>query len=90
MDITDEVFKRLALELDQAEPIKSQIPAFEAFAVMAALQLALRHPGLVLPVRAIVEKAARDLHAAIAVRSSLAGELLEEGWNEALDDLEVR
>lgn len=90
MEITDEVFKRIALELDQGEPITSQIPCFAAFAVVAALQLALRHPGLLPPVRPVVEKAALDLQAAIAERSPLAAVALEDGWNEALDDREVR
>jgi hypothetical protein len=89
MKVTDEVLKRVALELEQAAPIKSQIPCFEAFAVMGALQLACRHPRLLAPVRPVVEKAARDLQAAIALRAPLAGELLEDGWNEALDEVEI-
>jgi hypothetical protein len=88
MEISDEVFKRLAVELEQAEPIRSQLPCFEAFAILAALQLACRHPRLLPPVRPVVEKAARDLQAAIAARSPLAGELLEDGWNETLDEID--
>ena len=75
----------VARELNAAQPIQSQIPPFEAFSLCAALQLAWRHPALSELQRSMIEKAARDLQAAVRARSSAAGELLELGWDQTLD-----
>jgi hypothetical protein len=80
-----ETFRRLVEELRTAEPIRAQIPALEAYTLLAVLQLAWRHPGLSPRQRAIVEKAGRDLQDAIARRCPFAAETLELGWNPALD-----
>jgi len=83
--VSEEILQKVALELAGADPVRSELPAPEAFTICTVLQLALRHPGLSGWSRAIAEKAARDLHEAIGRRSPAAGELLEQGWNRALD-----
>lgn len=81
----DAQLAQVARELEAAEPVRSAIPAFEAFTLCAALQLAWRHPGLSNLQRAIIEKATRDLQEAIGRRSPTARELLEDGWVCAFD-----
>lgn len=77
----------VAGQLKDAPPVISEIPAFSAFAICAALQLALRHPALIFGTlgRATIERATRDLQAAIRDRSPGAGDLLEQGWDPTLD-----
>lgn len=88
-DVSEELLQKVALELHAADPVRSEIPAPEAFTICTVLQLALRHPGLSGMSKAIAEKAARDLQAAIGRRSPTAGQLLELGWNPACDVAEV-
>jgi len=78
-------FARLARELGAAEPVRAQLPGFEAFTLLGALQFAWRNPGLSDLHRSIVEKAARDLQDAIASRSPYAGQVAELGWDRSHD-----
>lgn len=61
---------RLAAELDAADPVRAQIPAFEAFTLLGAIQFAWRNPGLSELHRKIIEKAGRDLHEAPAAEKA--------------------
>lgn len=62
-----------------------RIDLFTAFAVVATVQLASRHPGFGSAMRRIVERLARLLQAEIASAEPSLAELLEEGWNPAAD-----
>jgi len=81
----EDLIRRLVLELRHAEPVTAQIPAIDAYALLASLQLAWRHPRLSPYQAHVVEKAGRDLQDAIARRCPFAAETLELGWNRALD-----
>jgi hypothetical protein len=76
---------RLARELGAAEPVRAELPAFEAFSLLGALQFAWRNPGLSELHRSIVEKAARDLQEALARRSAYVGQVAELGWQREHD-----
>lgn len=79
------VFLRLVKELQAAEPVRMQMPALEAYTLLAILQLASRHPELSPLQLDLVMKAGRDLQEAIAWRCPFAAETLELGWDPGLD-----
>jgi hypothetical protein len=84
-DQTPAAIRRLAKELQHADPVRMQLPALEAYTVLAIVQFAWRNPGLDPEQKALIERFGRDLQAAIARRAPFAGETLELGWDTSYD-----
>ena len=75
--------QRMAIALANAEPVKAEIPAYNAFVLCGLLQLALRHPAL-LPGTPSYETAAmmiEDLTEVLAGIDPYLKELIEQSKN---------
>jgi hypothetical protein len=66
------------------EVVRMQLPGVEAFAVLAALQLAVRHQGMGESARQIVTVVARALQERLSLTPALAA-LCEAGWHPVHD-----
>ena len=74
------------LALEQAGGmIRVDLGPEEAFALIALLQLACRHPGCLGKPREVAESVGRFVQAAFARHSELLDRFLERGWHEVLD-----
>lgn len=85
--MTDAVAHALAMECvrrkDERFPV--DIDLMGAFQLIAALQLACRHPSFRGPTRAHIEGFARILQARITEPGTAMADVLEQGWNPDLD-----
>ena len=70
--------------LATAPPVEGLIQPGRAWLVMAALQLALRHPEFPDSMRGPVEAFARQLQAIVSVTPTLTA-LAEQGWHAEYD-----
>jgi hypothetical protein len=81
----DEAEVAAALEyLSRREPLQISIQPMMAWALLAQLQLACRHPRNQGPTRRMVERFARQLQGLIAPEGVLA-RLAERGWKPEYD-----
>lgn len=80
-----DTIQRMAVELHASEQIHVAMSAFEAYTVLAIIQLAWRHPDLNDFQKSLIESFGRALQGEIAKRAPFAGETLEAGWNPEYD-----
>ena len=75
--------QRMAIALANAEPVKAEIPAYNAFVLCGLLQLALRHPALLpgTPNYEIAMLMIKDLKEVLGGIDPYLGELIERGEN---------
>ena len=77
--------KAMRQALQRMAPVTLILPPAEAFALLANLQLALRHPGNAGRAREVAEQTARGIQARIAPPGSPLAEVAEMGWREECD-----
>ena len=80
--------QELAALFDANSIIRLPMVAQEAWAAMAYIQLACRHPGATGTTRILAEKVARRIQQIIARPGTRLGELAEAGWH-SVNDLPV-
>jgi hypothetical protein len=79
-------FQAIAHVLESAAPIPIEMGVKEAYALVALLQLALRHPGTVgTPTGRIGHHIARALQGRLGNIDPMISASLEQGWNQELD-----
>lgn len=83
--ITEADLQQIAMELKDSTPLRLQVHPYYAYGVVAALQLASRHPELSAMQKDLVETFGRDLQKMIGSVSKLAAESLEAGWDRSQD-----
>jgi hypothetical protein len=66
------------------QPVILQLGGWEAWALLAQIQLACRHPENNGPTRQVAEQIARQIQAAVATTPALAA-MAEMGWNPRYD-----
>jgi hypothetical protein len=71
-------------ELANAKPLVLQLAPFEAFSLLACLQLAWRHPGLSPAQKAIIETFGRTLETAFEGKPTLE-RVARDGWDRRKD-----
>lgn len=77
----------IAAALAGRQPIELRIDAAVLFNVVAALQLALRHPGMNGDSSHIVRVAAQDMGRALAGDSAVLAQAVAMGWDRQYDEL---
>ncbi len=77
----------LAEHMQKRGPIKVEMDAEIAFAILGCLQLSLRHPGNRGHAAELAEQFARSLQTAIAAGNSDVYSIMERGWLPELDTL---
>jgi hypothetical protein len=76
----------LAKELEACPPLKLDVDAAAALCLIAAVQLASRHPtGRFSPGVQLACRLARRMQEALASHSAETGRLIEQGWHAAYD-----
>lgn len=86
LTMADADLGRAARLLAAAAPIEQRLPAPVALFILAHLQLALRHPGLVESESSrIVREAAHQLGDALIARVPQLRDLVEAGWDPGRD-----
>lgn len=83
--LSEAVCLKVAAELETAEPVTFEVPPFDAFSIVGLLQYAWRNPALDDGQRSMLEQFGRAVQKAVADQCPTAGDLLEDGWNRALD-----
>jgi hypothetical protein len=66
-------------------PLEVFISIAEAWLLITALQLAIRHPALGEPMRQSLENIGRQFQESVVARHPEAADLLERGWDSFFD-----
>lgn len=85
----DQDFQIAYQVLSDERPLAVTIRIQEAWHLVAALQLACRHPGVNGPLQMVIERIAHQFQDAISAAHPEADELIQRGWNPACDVNEV-
>jgi hypothetical protein len=86
MTVSEEKFMRItAAVMSDETPLAVQINIKEAWLLISALQLAIRHPGLSPVMKQTLKKIARDFQQPITQRHPETARLFEMGWHPAYD-----
>jgi hypothetical protein len=83
-----QIVTRLVSELRDADPLFLQIPALDAFSILAVVQFAWRNPALDTIQKHRIEDFGRALQDAIATSAPYAARVLELGWDPTKDRVE--
>ena len=75
----------LAELANSTREISITMTAFDAFCVLAHIQLAARHPGNNGPTCRIATKVAREIQDRLGPEGSDLGRLIERGWHQCFD-----